>query len=343
MTNEENKKKEFESIKTKVKKDNYNHKKKTIENRAKTIKEKLDKVVEDIKTMESNTKGLANAVGFEFSSATIENGKTIKNITNLKKKIDAFVDRANAIGESDDITESRKLTAYSELLEKIEKRLSDDIKGIVDEHKDLMTKKMEQDLAKVIHDNIANDKKSKNASEIKEREERKIGPIDKLRHKDELIEAEVERFKAQNELIDRQSVDYDSENYLENEYAKVIVYGEIHKTEGTPFATFYRNIKLIESLLDKGVTKKAIEKEREEMTKESDNQKKELGLSTKERIEETRKQTERIKEQIKEKSKEQPKKGLSTMETGRALHKLDNLIDEINRTMSNELQSDISA
>ncbi len=340
MTNEENKRKGFEELKNKVKKDNYDNKKKTIHVKAQSIKEKLDRVIEDIKMMESNTKGLANAVGFDFSSATIENGKTIKNITNLKKKIDAFVDRADGIEESDDITESRKLTAYSEMLEKIEKKL-ESLKDITNEHKDLIAKKMEQDLAQEIHDNIVNDKKSKNASQIKEKSEKKIGAIDRLRHKDELAKAEIEFLEAQNRVLDSQSVDFEEDNYLEKEYAKVIAYGEEHKTEKTPFATFYRNIKLIESLLDKNVTKKAIEREEAAINSEREEHRSALALSTKERIEFFNKRTGELKASIKEKGNEKPQNRLSSVQTGRALHKLDNLVDEINEVMSNELQSDI--
>ena len=342
MTNEENKRKEFEALSKKVKKDNFGNKKKTIQTKAQSIKEKLDKVIEDIKMMESNTKGLAKAVGFDFSSATIENGKTIKNITYLKKQIDAFVDRAEAIEESDDITESRKLSAYSEMLEKIEKRLNE-LKDITNEHKDLIAKKMEQDLAQEIHDSIKNDKKSKNESQIKEKSEKKIGTIDRLRHKDELTKEEIEFLKAQNKLLDSQSVDFEEENYLEKEYAKVIAYGEAHKTENTPFATFYRNIKLIESLLDKNVTKKAIEKERTNINSEIEEHRKALALSTKEKIEFFKQKTEELNTSIKEKGNEKPQNRLSTIETGRALHKLDNLVDEINDVMSNELQSGYSS
>ena len=341
MTNEEDKRKEFEALSKKVKKDNFGNKKKTIQTKAQSIKEKLDKVIEDIKMMESNTKGLAKAVGFDFSSATIENGKTIKNIAYLKKQIDAFVDRAEAIEESDNITESRKLSVYADMLEKIEKKL-DALKDITDEHKDLIAKKMEQDLAQEIHDNIKNDKKSKNESQIKEKSEKKIGTIDKLLHKDELAKEEIEFLKAQNKVLDSQNVDLDEENYLEKEYAKVIAYGEAHKTENTPFAAFYRNIKLIESLLDKNVTKKAIEKEKAAINDEMEEHRSALALSTKERIEYFKQKAEELKERIEEKGNPKTQNRLSTMETGRALHKLDNLVDEINDVMSNELQSDIA-
>ena len=201
---------------------------------------------------------------------------------------------------------------------------------------------MEQDLAQEIHDNIAKDKKSKNDSQIKEKSERKIGAIDKLRHKDELVKAEIEFLKAQNKLIDGQSIDFDSKDYLEAEYAKIIAYGEVHKTENTPFATFYRNIKLIESLLDKGTTKKLIEKERKIIEGEVEEQKNALSLKTKDRTSFFQNKTKELEAKTKEVGQLKPKRRLSSIETGRALHKLDNLVDEVNKVRSNELQNDIA-
>ena len=332
MTKEKDRKKECEDLK--------NNKKK-IKETAESIKEKLDKVVEDIKKMESNTKGLANAVGFDFSLATIENGTTIKKISSLKEKIDAFVNRSEAIEELNDITDSRKLSVYAEMLEKIEKKL-ESTETIKNDYKDSIAKKMEQDLTQVIHDSIAKDKKEKNLVEIEERKNKKIGAIDKLRNRDELIKAENEFFQAQNKLIDSQSVDYDSENYLEKEYAKVIAYGEEHKTEDTQFATFYKNIKLIEGLLDKEITKKAIEVERKAISKEVEEYKRVLSLKTKDRIEALKQKTEEIESSVKNIEKPKSNTRINTMETARALLDLDNLVGEINDTMAEELQNNIA-
>jgi len=71
-------------------------------------------------------------------------------------------------------------------------------------------------------------------------------------------------------------------------------------------------------------------------------QKNALSLKTKDRTSFFQNKTKELEAKTKEVGQLKPKSRLSSIETGRALHKLDNLVDEVNKVMSNELQNDIA-
>ena len=329
--------KSFDDLKEKVKNDNINSKKRILKEQAEKMKKKLDEAVESIKKADKSNKNIGSSIGINFLAATIENGTILKKLGNLKLKIDTIVTRANSITDAD---EAKKIDTYKQLLINLNESMGT-LQEIVTEHESLVDKKLRQDLADEIHNKVREDKKAKNEAEIRERKEAHFGPIEKLRQKDVLAKEEIQLFDVENRLLDLEYVDYESDYFLEEEYAKMLVYGEEHKTEDTEFAKFYKVVKAIEKILNEGETKKAIKRAKEAQEIEHEEDKDLLKPTTKEKI-------DTIRERIAEKQKEaevkvkikKPSK-MKGVDTGRALLKLDELLNSLSTDLSRELQTDI--